>query len=130
MDVGDFLFRCSALKPVLTGEKDADFADQTNLSWCISHLSDILEDYRKRALKSNQVKAIGICLPEGTTNAELLLIVLDELQTHNKSAKLANVITSSCQFGGRVSDWFSKLLRKVSANYALYTYKLTKTERR
>ena len=95
MDVGDFLFRCSALKPVLTGEKDADFADQTNLSWCISHLSDILEDYRKRALKSNQVKAIGICLPEGTTDAELLLIVLDELQTQDRSAKLAKVITST-----------------------------------
>jgi hypothetical protein len=54
-----------------------------------------LEDYRKRALKSNQVKAIGICLPQVTTDAKLLLIVLDELQIHNKSAKLANVITST-----------------------------------
>jgi hypothetical protein len=97
MDVGDFLFRCSALKPVLTGEKDADFADQTNLSWCSGHLSDILEDYRIGVLKRNQVpKTVRICLPEGgTTDADLLLIVLDELQTQDRSAKLANVITST-----------------------------------
>jgi hypothetical protein len=95
MNVGNFLSRCSALKPVLTGEKEADFTDQTKLSSCVSDISDILEDYRKRARKSNQAKAKGICLPEGTTDADLLLIVLDELQTHDKSAKLAKVITST-----------------------------------
>lgn len=93
MDVGDFLSRCSALKPVLTGEKDTDLADQKNLSWCTSHLSDILE---VGALKRNQVpKTVRICLPEGTTDAELLLIVLDELETQDRSAKLAKVITST-----------------------------------
>jgi hypothetical protein len=96
MDVGDFLSRCSALKPVLTGEKDTDLADQKNLSWCTSHLSDILEDYRAGVLKRNQVpKTARICLPEGMTNAELLLIALDELETQDRSAKLAKVITST-----------------------------------
>ncbi len=94
--VGDFLSRCSALKPVLTGEKDTDLADQKNLSWCTSHLSDILEDYRVGVLQRNQVpKTVRICLPEGTTDAELLLIVLDELETQDRSAKLAKVITST-----------------------------------
>ena len=94
--VGDFLSRCSALKPVLTGEKDTDLADQKNFSWCTSHLSDILEDYRVGVLQRNQVpKTVRICLPEGTTDAELLLIVLDELETQDRSAKLAKVITST-----------------------------------
>jgi hypothetical protein len=96
MDVGDFLSRCSALKPVLTGEKDTDLTDQKNLSWCTSHLSNILEDYRVGVLKRNQLpKTVRICLPEGTTDAELLLIVLDELETQDRSAKLAKVITST-----------------------------------
>ena len=95
MDVGDFLSRCSALKPALTGEKDADLADQKNLSWCTSHLSDILENYRIGVLKRNQVPKVHICLPEGTTDAELLLIVLDELQIQDKSAKVAKVITDT-----------------------------------
>jgi hypothetical protein len=63
MDVGDFLSRCSALKSVLTGEKDTDLADQKNLSWCTSHLSDILEDYRARVLKRNQVPKNSSYLP-------------------------------------------------------------------
>jgi hypothetical protein len=96
MDVGDFLSRCSALKPVLTGEKDTDLADKKNLSWCTSHLSNILEDYRVGVLKRNQLpKTVRICLPEGTTDAELLLIVLDELETQDRSAKLAKLITST-----------------------------------
>ena len=95
MDVGNFLSRCSALKPVLTGEKDTDSAGQKNLSWCTSNLSDILEDYRVGVLKRNQLPKIRICLPEGTTDAELLLIVLDELQTQDKSAKVAKVITDT-----------------------------------
>jgi hypothetical protein len=95
MDVGDFLSRCGVLKPVLTGEKDADLADQKNLSWCTSHLSDILDNYRIGALKRYRVPRIRICVPEGTTDTELLLIVLDELQTHDKSAKVAKVITDT-----------------------------------
>lgn len=96
MDVGDFLSRCSGLKAVLTGEKDADLDDQKNLFWCTGHLSGILKDYRIGVLKSNQVpKAVGICLPEGMTNSELLLIVLDELQAQDRSATLAKVITST-----------------------------------
>jgi hypothetical protein len=96
MDVGDFLSRCGALKPVLTAEKHADLADQKNLSWCTSHLSDILEDYRIGGLKRNQVpKTVRICLPERTTDAELLLIVLDELQTQDRSAEVAKVITDT-----------------------------------
>jgi hypothetical protein len=96
IDVGDFLSRCSALKPVLTGEKDTDLADQTNLPWCTSQLSDILQGYGIGVLKRNQVSnTVRICLPEGTTDAELLLIVLDELQTQDRSASLANIITST-----------------------------------
>ena len=96
IDVGDFLSRCSALKPVLTGEKDTDLADQPNLSWCTSQLSDTLEGYGIGVLKRNQVSnTVRICLPEGTTDAELLLIVLDELQTQDRSASLANIITST-----------------------------------
>jgi hypothetical protein len=96
MDVGDFLSRCSGLKPVLTGERHADLDDETTLSWCTSHLSDILEDYRTGVRKSNKVpKTVSICLPEGTTDAELLLIVLDELQTQDRSASLAKVITNT-----------------------------------
>ena len=93
IDVGDFLSRCSALKLVLTGEKDTDLADQANLSWCTSQLSDILEGYGIGVLKRNQVSnTVRICLPE---DAELLLIVLDELQTQDRSASLANIITST-----------------------------------
>jgi hypothetical protein len=92
MDVVHFLSRCSGLKPVLTGEKDTDLVDQKNLSWCTSHLSDILEDYRIGVLKGPKVR---ICLPEGMTGTELLLIVLDELQTQDRSASLANVVTST-----------------------------------
>jgi hypothetical protein len=96
MDVGYFLSRCSSLKPVLTGERDADLDDPTTLYWCTSHLSDILADYRPEVRKSAKVpKTVSICLPEGTTDAELLLIVLDELQTQDRSAKLAKVITST-----------------------------------
>jgi hypothetical protein len=96
MDVGGFLSRCGGLKPVLIGKKDADLDDQLNLSWCTGHLSDILEDYRMEELKSKQTpKAISICLPEGTTDAELLLIVLNELQAQDRSATLAKVITST-----------------------------------
>jgi hypothetical protein len=95
MDVGDFLSRCSVLKPVLTGEKGADLADQKNLSWCTSDLSDILEDYRIGVLKRDQVPKVRICLSEGTTDADMLLIVLDELETQDRSAKLAKVITNT-----------------------------------
>ena len=45
--------------------------------------------------KSAKVPNVSICLLEGTTDAELLLIVLDELQTQDRSAKLAKVITST-----------------------------------
>jgi hypothetical protein len=77
-------------------KKDADLDDQLNLSWCIGHLSDILEDHRMEELKSKQTpKAISICLPEGATDAGLLLIVLDELQARDRSATLGNVITST-----------------------------------
>jgi hypothetical protein len=95
MDVGNFLSRCSALKSVLAGEKDTDLADQKNLSWCTSHLSDILEDYRAGVLNNQVRNTARICLPEGMTNAGLLLIVLDELETQDRSAKLAKVITST-----------------------------------
>src|SRR6478752_7584975 len=81
MDVGDFLSRCNGLKPVLAGDRHANLDNQVTLSWCTSHLSKILTDYRAGVLRSDKVpKTIGICLPEGTTDAELLLIVLDELQ--------------------------------------------------
>jgi hypothetical protein len=94
MDVGDFLSRCSGLKPVLTGERNADLDDQATLFWCTSRVSDILEDYRGRVGKSNKVpKTISICLPEGTTDAELLLIVLDEMQAQDRSASLASIVT-------------------------------------
>jgi Rap1a immunity proteins len=96
MDVGDFLSRCSGLKPVLTGEINAALDDQTRLSWCSSHLSELLEDYRTGVHKRSKLpKTVSICLPEGMTDAELLLIVLDELQTHDRSASLAKVITST-----------------------------------
>jgi Rap1a immunity proteins len=96
MEVSDFLSRCSGLKQVLTGKKDADLDDQLNLSWCTGHLSEILEDYRMEVLKTKQThKATSICLPEGTTDADLLLIVLDELQAQDRSAALAKVITNT-----------------------------------
>jgi hypothetical protein len=96
MDVGHFLSRCSSLKPVLTGERNADLDDQTTLSWCTSHISEILEGYRTGKRKSDKVpKTVSICLPEGTTDAELLLIVIDEVQTQDRSASLANVVTST-----------------------------------
>ena len=89
-EVGSFLSRCSGLKPVLTGEKEADRDDQRNLSWCANHLSAILENYRSALGKRNQVaKGVSICLPEGMTDAELLLIVLDELNAQDRSATLA-----------------------------------------
>ena len=95
-DVGSFLSRCSGLKPVLTGEKEADRDDQRNLSWCANHLSAILENYRSALGKRNQVaKGVSICLPEGMTDAELLLIVLDELKAQDRSATLAKVITDT-----------------------------------
>ena len=93
--VGSFLSRCSGLKPVLTGEKEADRDDQRN-SWCANHLSAILENYRSALGKRNQVaKGVSICLPEGMTDAELLLIVLDELKAQDRSATLAKVITDT-----------------------------------
>jgi hypothetical protein len=45
MDVGDFLSRCSGLKSVLIGERNADLDDKATLSWCTSHISDVLEDW-------------------------------------------------------------------------------------
>jgi hypothetical protein len=94
MAVGDFLSRCSGLKPVLIGERNADLDDKAMLSWCTTHISDILEDYRGRVGKSNKVpKTVSICLPEGTTDTELLLIVLDELQAQDRSASLASIVT-------------------------------------
>ena len=102
-DVGSFLSRCSGLKPVLTGEKEADRDEQRNLSWCANHLSAILENYRSALGKRNQVaKGVSICLPEGMTDAELLLIVLDELKAQDRSATLAKV--TRCQSGGHVGD--------------------------
>ena len=96
LDVGDFLSRCGGLKPILTRERNADLDDQTTLSWCTGHLSEILQDYRTGGRKSGQVpKTASICLPEGTTDAELLLIVLDELQTQDRSSLLANVVTTT-----------------------------------
>jgi Rap1a immunity proteins len=87
--------RCG-LKPVLTGEKEADRDDQRNLSWCANHLSAILENYRSALGQRNQVaKGVSICLPEGMTDAELLLIVLDELKAQERSATLAKVITDT-----------------------------------
>jgi Rap1a immunity proteins len=95
-DVGGFLSRCSGLKPVLTGEKEADRDDRRNLSWCTNHLSAILENYRSALGKRNQVaKGVSICLPEGMTDAELLLIVLDELKAQDRSETLAKVITDT-----------------------------------
>jgi Rap1a immunity proteins len=95
-DVGSFLSRCGGLKPVLTGEKEADRDDQKNLSWCANHLSAIFENYRSALGKKNQVaKGVSICLPEGMTDAELLLIVLDELTAQDRSASLAKVITDT-----------------------------------
>src|SRR5271169_1228766 len=96
MSVGDFLLRCNGLKPVLAGERDADLNNQVTLFWCTSHISEILEDYRARVRNSDKVlKTVGICLPEGTTSADLLLIVLDELQAQDRSASLASVVTST-----------------------------------
>ena len=96
VDVGDFLSHCGGLKPLLTGEKDADLDDQKHLSWCTSHLSTILENYRIGLVNRHQVpKGVGICLPEGMTDAELLLIVLDELEAQDRSATLAKVITDT-----------------------------------
>lgn len=40
-------------------------------------------------------KGVSICLPEGMTDAELLLIVLDELKAQDRSATLAKVITDT-----------------------------------
>ena len=95
-DVGSFLSRCGGLKPVLTGEKEADRDDQKNLSWCANHLSAIFENYRSALGKKNQVaKGVSICLPEGMTDAGLLLIVLDELKAQDRSAPLAKVITDT-----------------------------------
>jgi hypothetical protein len=96
MNVGDFLSRCGTLKPVLSGTKDAELDDQKKLSWCTSHLASILEDYRIAAIKSDQrPRAIGICLPAGMTDAELLLIVLEELEAQDRSSMLAKVITDT-----------------------------------
>ena len=96
MDVGYFLSRCSGLKPVLAGERNADLDDQTILSWCTSHLSEILQHYRAGVRNSDKVpKTVGICLPEGMTDAELLLIVVDELQAQDRSASLVSVVTST-----------------------------------
>ena len=96
MDVGDFLSRCSDLKPVLSGDINAALDSQTTLSWCTGHLSEILEDYRTGVYKRNKLpKTVSICLPEGMTDAQLLLIVLDELKTQDRSASLAKVITST-----------------------------------
>ena len=65
MDVGYFLSRCSGLKPVLAGERNADLDDPTTLYWCTSHLSDILADYRPEVRKSAKVpKTVSICLPD------------------------------------------------------------------
>ena len=59
-------------------------------------LSAILENYRIALRKGNQVaKGVDICLPEGMTDAELLLIVLDELKAQETSATLAKVITDT-----------------------------------
>ena len=88
-DVGSFLLRCSGLKAVLTGKKTADLDDRKNLSWCTGQLSAILENHRGAS------KGISICIPEGMTDAELLLIVLDELEAQERSARLANVITET-----------------------------------
>jgi hypothetical protein len=94
MDIDDFLSRCNGLKPVLTGERDADLDDTTALYWCTGHLSEILENYRPGLRKSNKVPKTGsICLPEGMTDDEVLLIVLDELQSQDSSVSLAKVIT-------------------------------------
>jgi hypothetical protein len=118
MNVGDFLSRCSGLKQAPTGERDADFTDQTALSWCTRYLSEILEDYRSGVGKSNEVpKTVSICLPEGMTDAELLLIVLDELQAKDRSAVLAKVITStlSACWPCKVIGWHHLLVGRVYA---------------
>jgi Ssp1 endopeptidase immunity protein Rap1a len=76
--------------------EEADRDDQRNLSWCGNHLSAILENYRSALDKRNRVpKGVSICLPEGMTDAELLLIVLDELRAQDRSATLAKVITDT-----------------------------------
>jgi hypothetical protein len=78
--------RCGGLKSVLTGEKKADLDDRNNLSWCTGQLSAILENRRQAPKMTN------ICIPEGITDADLLLIVLDELEAQEKSARLAKVV--------------------------------------
>jgi hypothetical protein len=62
MHVGDFLSRCSSLKPVLTGEKGADLDDQTNLSWCTSHLFPLLlkRVYDDKDVQEQIVKSSGL----------------------------------------------------------------------
>jgi hypothetical protein len=81
------MLRCSGLKAVLTGKTKADLDDRKNLSWCTGQLSAILENHREASK--------GICIPEGMTDAELLLIVLDELEAQERSARLAKVITET-----------------------------------
>jgi hypothetical protein len=95
IEVGNFLARCEGLKAVLTGAGQGDLPDQESLSWCTAFITGIVQNERVAAADGAGPASAGICLPDGITETELLLIMLDELQAHERSAKAAEVMTAS-----------------------------------
>jgi hypothetical protein len=95
IEVRNFLARCEGLKTILTGAGQEDLPDQEALSWCTAYITGIVRNERVAAADGAVPASAGICLPDGITETELLMIMLDELQAHDRSAMAAEVITAS-----------------------------------